>query len=399
MIASTLQIFAIAVLASSIIDDLGVSRAALGLIGAVNTGLGALTAPLSGRLTDRIGARNSVFAVLVLATAGMALMAMSHSAWLLVASGVVMGVPQGWSNPATNALIAATLPEGERGTVMGVKQSGVTVAVVLAGFTMPWLEGLRDWRFAAGVFAVLFGATAVAAAVLLPRNAAAAATAAPVVVAPGADVPAGDLRAGSPGTPGRPATPGRLGTKVTPFVKLLAVYALLMGLAAGAIGRWLPLFAEEAIGWSQESGGALVAVAGAVGVAARVVAARRAEHGDPVVMLRTLALIGLAASLLVASASTVGGWVLWPMAVLYGVGYTAWNAVINLTIVMRTPLAEAGRSSGVMMLGFLGGLTLSAPLGGAVVDSFGSYAPVWAATIVLAAASAALLARRPHLQQ
>jgi len=368
MIASTLQIFAIAVLASSIIDDLGVSRAALGLIGAVNTGLGALTAPLSGRLTDRIGSRNSVLAVLALATAGMALMALSHSVWLLVASGVVLGIPQGWSNPATNALISASLPEGERGIVMGVKQSGVTVAVVLAGFTLPWLENLADWRFAAGVYAALFGVAAVAAAILLP----------------------GGARASS----ARPAVrPPRV--PITPLVKLLAVYALLMGLAAGAIGRWLPLFAEEAIGWSQETGGALVALAGAVGVAARVAAARRAEVGDPLAMLRGLALTGLAASLLIASATSVGGWVLWPMAVLYGVGYTAWNAVINLTIVMRTPLAQAGRSSGVMMLGFLGGLTLSAPLGGQVVDSFGTYAPVWAATIVLAAASAALLTRRP----
>ena len=43
------------VLASPIIDDLGISRTQVGLIGSVNTGLGALSAPLSGRLTDRIG--------------------------------------------------------------------------------------------------------------------------------------------------------------------------------------------------------------------------------------------------------------------------------------------------------------------------------------------------------
>ncbi len=369
MVASTLQIFAIAVLASSIIADLGVSRTALGAIGAVNTGLGAATAPLSGRLTDRIGARNSVLAVLGLATAGMALMALSHSVWLLVLSGVVMGIPQGWSNPATNALIGAVLPEGERGTVMGIKQSGVTVAVVLAGFTMPWLEGLADWRFAAGVYAVGFGLVAVAALVLLP----------------------GGARTLAARPAQRPPKP-----PITPFVKLLAVYALLMGLAAGGIGRWLPLFAEEAVGWSQESAGALVAVAGAVGVVARVVAARRAELGDPVAMLRGLAITGLITSTLLVSATSVGGWVLWPMAVGYGVGYTAWNAVINLTIVMRTPLAQAGRSSGVMMMGFLGGLTLSAPLGGQVVDSFGTYGPVWVATMVLAAGSAALLTARPR---
>ena len=49
MVASTFSIFAIAVLASPIIDDLGISRTQVGLIGSVNTGLGALSAPLSGR--------------------------------------------------------------------------------------------------------------------------------------------------------------------------------------------------------------------------------------------------------------------------------------------------------------------------------------------------------------
>ena len=57
MVSSTFFLFAIAVLASPIIDDLGVSRTMIGVIGSVNTGLGALTAPWSGRLTDRTRVR------------------------------------------------------------------------------------------------------------------------------------------------------------------------------------------------------------------------------------------------------------------------------------------------------------------------------------------------------
>ncbi len=367
MIASTLQIFAIAVLASSIIGDLGVSRTSLGAIGAVNTGVGALTAPLSGRFTDRIGPRRAVLSVLGLAAVGMALMAMSSSVWLLVVSGLILGVPQGWSNPATNTLISTMVPVGERGLIMGVKQSGVTLAVVLAGFTLPWLEGLHNWRFAVGVYAVLFAISTMVAAALLP----------------------GGQRVGVGGPNGTTAR-----VVIAPLVKVLTIYALLMGLASGAIARWLPLFAEEDIGWSQEFAGALLATAGVVGIVARVIAARRAELGDPLKMLQGLALIGLMSSVLITCATIIGGWVLWPMVLLYGVGYTAWNAVINLTVVMSTPAKQAGRSSGVLMLGFLGGLTIAAPLAGWVVDTWDSYVPVWGVTVVLSGTSALLLTGR-----
>ena len=89
MVASTFSIFALAVLASAIIDDLGVSRTMVGVFGSVNTGVGALTAPYSGRLTDRIGPRN---AVLVLLTA---VPAMGHAELVStsIEDGAVLDAP------------------------------------------------------------------------------------------------------------------------------------------------------------------------------------------------------------------------------------------------------------------------------------------------------------------
>jgi predicted MFS family arabinose efflux permease len=54
----------------------------------------------------------------------------------------------------------------------------------------------------------------------------------------------------------------------------------------------------------------------------------------------------------------------------------------------------SGRASGVVMLGFLGGLTVGSPAPGAIVDRWDSYQPVWFAALVLALASAALIAPR-----
>ena len=83
MVASTFSIFALAVLASAIIDDLGVSRTMIGVIGSVNTGVGALSAPYSGKLTDRIGPRNAVLVTMGLTFAALMLRDLNAIAPLL----------------------------------------------------------------------------------------------------------------------------------------------------------------------------------------------------------------------------------------------------------------------------------------------------------------------------
>ena len=83
------------------------------------------------------------------------------------------------------------------------------------------------------------------------------------------------------------------------------------------------------------------------------------------------------------------------MVLFYGVGYTAWNAVINLTVVISMPSEDAGRASGAVMLGFLGGVTVISPIAGWVVDTWGTYGPVWWGGVVLALASVLLVYRLP----
>ena len=73
----------------------------------------------------------------ILSTSGLIGARVSTSAWMLIVAGVVGGLPQGWGNPATNALIAAVVEPGSRGVMTGIKQSGVTLAVFLAGGLAP----------------------------------------------------------------------------------------------------------------------------------------------------------------------------------------------------------------------------------------------------------------------
>ncbi len=367
MVASTFQIFALGVLASSIIDDLGISRTSVGIIGAVNTGVGAITAPFSGRLTDRIGPRRAVLSVMAFGSVGMLVMAASNSVWMLVVSAVISGVPQGWGNPATNALIADTMAPGQRGTITGIKQSGVTLAIVLAGAGLPWLESAYEWQGSVLFFAILFFSLMALSAVLLRGHSSQPATA---VV----DVEVSD------GLP--------------PIIWRLGFFALLMGTSGGAIGRFLALFSEEALGLSLGEAGAVVALSGAVGMVARIVAARAAERWTtPERLLLRLSMLGAVTCALLASATTVGPWLIWPIAVLYAIGHTAWNAVINLAVIMKVPLSQAGRGSGIIMAGFLTGLTVSSPTTGWIVDTFDTWGPVWIGAGVLALSASAAIFR------
>jgi predicted MFS family arabinose efflux permease len=368
MTASAFQIFAIAILASRLIDDLDLSRAQLGLIGSVNTAIGALTAPMTGRLTDRIGPRRSVVAVLFASAVSMAVMAGATNIWWLFVSAAIGGLPQGWGNPATNSLIATRVPPGRRGGLTGVKQSGVTLGVFLSGASLPALASLWGWRGAVLAFAGLFVALAIAVQMTLGPD---------------------------PGT--HRTAPAADGTKVAataldPFVWRLALFALLMGTAGGAVGRFFPLFAEESLDFSLATAGLLTALGGLMGMAARVMVGRWAERRiQPTRLLSVLAMVGVLYCIMLAVVSESTRALLYLSPPLSAIGIAAWNAVAMLAIIMFYSTAQAGRASGIVMLGFLGGMSISAPVAGLVVDRTGDYWPVWTVAAMLAAIAACLM--------
>ena len=374
MMSSAFQMFALAILASPIIDDLDLSRAQLGLVGSVNTAVGALTAPATGRLTDTFGPRRSVVTVLVLSAAGMALMAGAGNVWLLIGASAISGLPQGWGNPATNSLIATRVAPGRRGSVTGIKQSGVTLGVFLAGAALPLFESLWGWRGACLVFAVVFSVVALGVQLTLGPD-------------PVPDASQGDATepAGMPSSSSVPAP------RLDPFVWRLTVFAFLMGTAGGAVGRFFPLFAEESLGFSLGTAGLLTALGGLMGMAARVYVGRLAESRvTPTRLLSILAMVGAGYCLLLAAVTRDTRALLFLAPPLSAVGIAAWNAVAMLAVIMFFSTRQSGRASGVVMLGFLGGLSISAPIAGFAVDRTDVYWPVWTVAAVLAATAASL---------
>lgn len=384
MTASTFQIFALAVLAVDLIEDLEISRTALGILGSVNTLIGAVSAPAIGRFTDRIGAGRATVIVLVVSAIGMAIMAAGNNIWMLGLSAVISGVPQGWGNPATNALIASRVPAGSRGTITGLKQSGVQFGIFLSGLTLPTLSIAFGWRGAMWFYAGLSALAAIFVHYTLGPD-----HPSEVVSSESAGSSAGSPVASQPG---RDATADTGLTTVGRLIWLLAIYGFLLGSSGGAVGRFLPLWAHEVVGMSTTTAGFLVAFGGLLGIAARIVAGRVTERvSSPPALLSVLAVIGAMYCSILIFTPPLPAWLLWPTSILAAVGIGAWNAVAMLTVIMYVHKSLAGRASGIVMLGFLGGLSFGAPAAGWVVDEVGSYQPVWIACALGALAGAFVL--------
>ncbi len=101
---------------------------------------------------------------------------------------------------------------------------------------------------------------------------------------------------------------------------------------------------------------------------------------------------------LLLGAATVHSSLMWVMSLLAGFTMMSWNAVAMLAIITGIPVALAGRASGIVMLGFMSGLSIGGLVTGYVAEWTGSFNLVWTGFAVLAAGATvlALIMRRPR---
>ena len=119
----------LAVLACSplIADELGLSPVDIGLIAsAYSAAMGGLSIP-AGRLADSLGVRNALFLAAMLIAAGALTIAASTSFPLVLAGIVLCGAGYSLVNPAAGRAVLQWYPHELRGTLMGIKQTGVPI--------------------------------------------------------------------------------------------------------------------------------------------------------------------------------------------------------------------------------------------------------------------------------
>ncbi len=355
MAAATFAPTVFGVLASELISSFGIERWQVGLLVSAATLGGAAFSPLLGKWADVVGGRRATVATLVVAGVALLGLGMAPGFLLMMAPAFLAGIASGTSNPATNKLISTEFAPGHQGLIVGVKQSGVQIGVFLGGWLLPVFAIWWGWRWAVVTFAV--------APLALAGLYAATPTQVPTV---------------------RKDTAGMPVDRLPRFIYRLAVYGFMMGTGMSVVLTYLPLYAEEVMGMSQELGGLAVAITGLVGIVARLGWAHLAEGRlGSVRSLRIIALLAVTMGVVLAFADQLGPWAIWTAAGLTGLSGSAWNAVGMLAIIQILPTSLAGRGSGVVLFGFLGGLSMGAPLVGWSVDVLGTYTPGWLAITVL----------------
>ena len=146
---------AIGILSPLIIEDLGVTQAQLGWLLTVIAFTGAIVAPVLGRAVDVVDGRLALVALFAVTCLSFVLLGAAPNYGVLLVASAVAGVAQGTAHPATNRLISDHIPAGSRGVITGIKVSGNSVAVVIAGVLLPAGALIVGWR------AALYGAAGV----------------------------------------------------------------------------------------------------------------------------------------------------------------------------------------------------------------------------------------------
>jgi predicted MFS family arabinose efflux permease len=346
MAFSMMQLFLLGALGPRLVDELDVSPTVLGLTTTIGFGAAAVLSPVGGRVVDRVGPRRCLVALLLVSAMALALIGSAPGVGLLLAAVALGGLPQALANPATNKAILATVPPQRRGSVTGMKQSGVQLGAFAAGLPLAALAGVAGWRGAVWTAAGAAAGAALWAARGLPADPP------PVAAGPRSSlVPRG-------------------------AIAWLAVFSLLLGCGIASVNTYLALYGTQRLGLGPTAAGALVAVLGVAGVAGRVGWSKVAgDPGRAVWLPGGLAAGSVAAALLLAGASFVHP-LAWVAAVAVGVFAVAANAVSMVLVMQRAAPGRAGQDSALVSAGFFAGFAVGPPLFGLLAES-GHYGPGW----------------------
>ena len=344
---------ALAPLAPFLTSDLGLSRAAFGLL-ASPVYLGATVANVpAGRFCDRLGVRPLfLLGPAVVGTALVAGAVLGSYAGLL-ALLLVSGLGNALALPPTTRAIVDWIPARRRALPMSIKQTGVALAGTLTALVVPPLALAYDWRGALGAVGV---ATAVAGLVafLAYRE-----------------------RPAEPDVPGRPIA-GMRHLLANRNLMLVCGATLLLAAVQLSVVSFLVLFLGDRLHYPVEAAASLLALAqlsGVVGrigwgvVSDRLFAGRRRPALAAIALLAALGMLGLSLADATTPAPLLAG-----LIVLIGGSAIGWNGVSMTFVAELAGRRQAASAAGLNLTSSGVGILIAPPLFGALVDATGSYA-------------------------
>ena len=351
--------------ASALRDDLGVSRAQVGLLVSLHFGCTGLGSVIGARITERIGTRNAVVVdqLIVAVAAWSAALLDSYAA--LLGAAVFAGFGYSLANAATNEAVAAAVPENRRTLALSAKTSGVPTMALISAVLVPWASDRWSWNLILMVAGTVAAASALISSAIVP------------------DIRSARLSA------------GRSESLLPKGFLWFAVSAFFLVGSSQPLFSWAVPYLDEGLGSSKPVAGAIAGTAAGLGAVFMSLAALRADflgRTKRVPLIVGLCIVLTASMLVVMSGLTLG---LVVATIGLFVGFIAQLAAIGImhaAVVDRAPRAVA-RATGVTMTGYYMGALATPVSFGALVDWLGTYTWAWLVMALGSAAAAFCFAR------
>jgi MFS family permease len=353
--------------------DLDLTRAQVGLFNSALMSGSLLAMFAAGWVVDARGERVALiggnlvvgfFCVCVLATD-------SFPAALAVLFGA--GIGGAFPTPAGSKAVMGWFPLHQRGTAMGIRQTGIPAGGALAAALLPAIALAAGWRVAvaAGGLACFLSAAICALAYRNPPDEPDAAT----------------LRAGAQRMP--------LRELLTRNVLLLGLAGAVLTLGQFTLITYLALYLRETQGIPVAISATLLVLAQIAGAAGRIlwgVGSDRlfGRRRKPALLLANgLAALGALALGWLPAATPL--WLLAPLVMLYAFNTLGWHGSWISLLVESAGTAQQGRTVGLGMSIMYPGIILLPPLFGWFVDRTHSWPWAWTLLAAILLAGMALL--------
>lgn len=354
--------------ATAMRDDLGISRAEVGLLVSVHFGCTGVGSILAGRLTERVGARLAVALDMALVALSAVFVALVGTYWALMVAAVIGGFGYAITNVGSNVAVARAVPFHRRTVAMSLKTAGVPTMALVGAALSPWAADQWRWEVVYVVAALLAAATTIMSMVALPQD--------------------------------RPVRATTQPSRALPqhFVWFSIGAFMLVG-GTQPMYSWFVPYLEEGLDSSPALAGTVASIATGFGVVVMIangLGADRVGADKRVPLLVTLSGVTCLATLVILSGLSIG---------LAG-------AIVGATLGIATQLAAIGtmhaaildrapeaisRATGVTMTGYYLGALVS-PVGfGGLIDLTDTYAWSWLAMAIMVALGTFAFARTSQI--
>lgn len=339
--------------------ELALSLAQVGMLVSVVNVVIVLAVLWAGRAADRFGERVLIGYGTVAGGVLAVMLLFAESFALLLPVFFALGIPMATSTPAGSKAVAGWFPKEERGTAMGVRQTGVPLGGTIAALVLPSLGLAYGWRFALSCVGVLTIAIGVAVLMLYEEP---------------------EQPAGARGRTPAGAVRGIIGRS---DLWVVTFYAAVMAGSQWCYLSYIELYLTEEISLPLVFAATLLAVGQIFGAAGRIafgMVSDRIFGGRRRPVLMILGFLGVAMAVLMAlCSSATPKWVLVSIVSLLGLGTMSWQGLYLALVAEIVGNRMAGLAIGMTNTVTFFGIVVLPPAFGMLADRTGSYQMAWIA--------------------